>query len=86
MPAVQDLLRSLLQKDPSNRLSLEEIPTHPWVTRGGALPVLQTSNERAIQRVFEAMRKRNGGAVGRTAKSQRGPRTGHPPRGHRLYC
>ncbi|KAG2491374.1 hypothetical protein HYH03_010371 [Edaphochlamys debaryana] len=56
---LKDLLSQLLCKDPGGRLSLEEIPTHPWVTRGGALPVLQTSNERAIQRVFEAMRKRN---------------------------
>ncbi|PNH03600.1 Calcium/calmodulin-dependent protein kinase kinase 1, partial [Tetrabaena socialis] len=56
---LRDLIRSLLQKDPAQRISLEAIPTHLWVTRGGALPVLQTSNERAIQRVFEAMRKRN---------------------------
>ncbi|KXZ50915.1 hypothetical protein GPECTOR_14g161 [Gonium pectorale] len=56
---LKDLLDRLLQKDPAQRISLEEIPAHPWVTRGGALPVLQTSNERAVQRVFEAMRKRN---------------------------
>ncbi|KAG2450773.1 hypothetical protein HYH02_004610 [Chlamydomonas schloesseri] len=66
---LKDLLGRLLQKDPAERISLEEIPAHPWVTRGGALPVLQTSNERAVQRVFEAMRKRNESGGRRTEPS-----------------
>ncbi|GIL76111.1 hypothetical protein Vretifemale_5833 [Volvox reticuliferus] len=66
---LKDLLTRLLQKDPAQRISLEEIPAHPWVTRGGVLPVLQTSNERAVQRVFEAMRKRNESGAKRPAPS-----------------
>ncbi|GFR48549.1 hypothetical protein Agub_g10448 [Astrephomene gubernaculifera] len=66
---LKDLLSRLLHKDPAQRISLEEIPTHAWVTRGGSLPVLQTSNERAIQRVFEAMRKRNESGAKRPAPS-----------------
>jgi hypothetical protein len=53
----------MLQKDPGDRISLDDVPVHPWVTGGGSLPVLQTSHERAVQRVFETMRKRNGAAA-----------------------
>mmetsp|Transcript_19510 Transcript_19510/g.25603 ORF Transcript_19510/g.25603 Transcript_19510/m.25603 type:complete len:195 (+) Transcript_19510:3-587(+) len=32
-PDAQDLIRKLLQKDPRKRMSLQSIPTHPWVLR-----------------------------------------------------
>lgn len=62
--APQDLLQRLLTKDACARATLEQLKAHAWVTQDGVLPPLQTSAERAVQRVFEAMRQRNGGAWG----------------------
>lgn len=53
---LQNLLRQLLDKDPVKRCSLEACKAHPWVTQGGALPALQGSAERAVQRVIDTMR------------------------------
>ena len=53
---LQDLLRQLLEKEPAKRMALEGVKAHPWVTQGGLLPALQGSAERAVTRVFEAMR------------------------------
>lgn len=55
---LKDLLGRLLSKDPVPRAALEDVKIHPWVTCSGALPALQSSAERAVQRVFEAMRLR----------------------------
>lgn len=36
-----DLLRKMLEKDPANRIKIDEIPEHPWLTRGRYAPLLE---------------------------------------------
>jgi [calcium/calmodulin-dependent protein kinase] kinase len=38
-PALADLLRRMLAKEPAQRLSMPQIMAHPWVTRDGAAPL-----------------------------------------------
>jgi len=39
-PLLDDLLRRLLDKNPSTRITLPEITKHPWVTKNGTSPIL----------------------------------------------
>ena len=36
---LKDLIRQMLVKDPSNRITLPEIKLHPWVTKDGQSPL-----------------------------------------------
>ena len=38
-PQLESLLRALLEKDPAQRIRLDDVFTHPWVTMGGAWPL-----------------------------------------------
>ena len=39
-PGFEDLMRRMLQKDPERRIKMEDIRTHPWVTKNGEDPLL----------------------------------------------
>ncbi|KAL1922240.1 uncharacterized protein VTP21DRAFT_9779 [Calcarisporiella thermophila] len=41
-PQLQDLLRRILERDPNQRISLQEIRNHPWVTENGTNPLTST--------------------------------------------
>ncbi|KAH8725972.1 calmodulin dependent protein kinase [Phaeosphaeriaceae sp. PMI808] len=45
---IRDLLKRLLEKDPSKRITMEEIREHPWVTRQGTDPLLPKSENVAV--------------------------------------
>ncbi|KAL6702706.1 hypothetical protein ACN47E_001030 [Coniothyrium glycines] len=45
---LMDLLQRLLEKDPSKRITMEEIRDHSWVTRQGTDPLLAKSENVAI--------------------------------------
>lgn len=45
---LKDLLSRLLEKDPSKRITMEQIREHPWVTRQGTDPLLAKSENVAI--------------------------------------
>ncbi|KAF2031414.1 calmodulin dependent protein kinase [Setomelanomma holmii] len=47
-PELADLLRRLLEKDPTTRITMEEIRDHPWVTRHGTDPLLAKSENVAV--------------------------------------
>lgn len=38
-PALVDLLRGMLTKDPAQRLSMPQVMAHHWVTHNGAAPL-----------------------------------------------
>ena len=39
-PELEDLLRRILEKDPEERISMEQLREHSWVTKGGEDPLL----------------------------------------------
>ncbi|KAI4723568.1 Pkinase-domain-containing protein [Aureobasidium sp. EXF-10727] len=41
-PDFEDLMRKLLEKDPERRIKMDEVRTHPWVTKNGEDPLLST--------------------------------------------
>ena len=44
-PELTDLLSRMLQKEPENRIKLQDLKTHPWVTGHGLYPMMkQESN------------------------------------------
>ncbi|TPX36598.1 hypothetical protein SmJEL517_g01298 [Synchytrium microbalum] len=52
-PYLQDLLERMLNKDPENRISLQEIKVHPWVTLNGAYPMMPTEENCVLAEVTE---------------------------------
>lgn len=39
-PELEDLLRCVLEKDPDQRITMDRLREHPWVTKGGEDPLL----------------------------------------------
>lgn len=46
-PRFCDLIRKLLEKDPTRRITIEEIREHPWVTNDGSDPLLSKEENTA---------------------------------------
>ncbi|RDW70165.1 calcium protein kinase BcCMK3 [Coleophoma crateriformis] len=46
-PYFEDLLRRLLEKDPSKRITMPELREHPWVTKDGKDPLLSSEENTA---------------------------------------
>ena len=46
-PDFTDLMRKLLEKDPSRRIKMPELREHPWVTRNGTDPLLSAEENTA---------------------------------------
>ncbi|KAG8532090.1 uncharacterized protein KY384_003727 [Bacidia gigantensis] len=47
---LKDIIRRLLDKDPSSRITMDELREHPWVTKGGKDPLL-SAKENTINMV-----------------------------------
>lgn len=57
-PALRDLITKMLHKDPTNRISLQEIKEHPWVTAGGTCPLpSEADNCQLVEVTEEDVRK-----------------------------
>ncbi|XP_028396696.1 calcium/calmodulin-dependent protein kinase kinase 2-like isoform X2 [Dendronephthya gigantea] len=41
-PGLEDLLLRMLIKDPSNRITIDDMKVHPWLTKGGSEPLPST--------------------------------------------
>uniref|UniRef100_A0A1B6D1P5 calcium/calmodulin-dependent protein kinase n=1 Tax=Clastoptera arizonana TaxID=38151 RepID=A0A1B6D1P5_9HEMI len=50
---VSDLISKMLQKNPTDRISLEEIKDHPWVTSDGTKPLPSTEDNCQLVEVTE---------------------------------
>lgn len=59
-PDPQDLLRQLLTKEPSNRIKMDGLKVHPWVTCNGTLQPLQSSTDRSLERVYVMLQHKSG--------------------------
>ena len=68
MPTLACLCR-LLEKDPARRATLEEVATHPWVTRAGTLPLL-TCKDLAMSRVLDVNSRRRSAEILRTVSGR----------------
>lgn len=55
----QDLLRQLLTKEPSNRIKMDGLKVHPWVTCNGTLQPLQSSTDRSLERVYVMLQQQS---------------------------
>ncbi|TPX39716.1 hypothetical protein SeMB42_g06278 [Synchytrium endobioticum] len=52
-PTLRDLLHRMLQKDPNQRISLQEIKVHPWVTLNGTCPMMPSEENCVAAEVTE---------------------------------
>ncbi|XP_054280477.1 calcium/calmodulin-dependent protein kinase kinase 2 isoform X1 [Macrosteles quadrilineatus] len=57
-PNLRDLIVKMLKKDPNERITLQEIKEHPWVTRHGAVPLpTEAENCQLVEITEEDVRK-----------------------------
>ncbi|KAJ3180087.1 hypothetical protein HDU87_002312 [Geranomyces variabilis] len=50
-PELQDLLARMLKKDPDERITLQEVKKHPWITQNGASPMMPTEENCVFEEV-----------------------------------
>ncbi|KAI8594050.1 hypothetical protein BDZ88DRAFT_402424 [Geranomyces variabilis] len=50
-PELQDLLAQMLKKDPDERITLQEVKKHPWITQNGVLPMMPTEENCVFEEV-----------------------------------
>ncbi|KAJ3162447.1 Calcium/calmodulin-dependent protein kinase kinase 1 [Geranomyces michiganensis] len=50
-PELQDLLSQMLKKDPDERITLQDVKKHPWITNNGTMPMMPTEENCVFEEV-----------------------------------